>query len=1067
MAARVGGIYVEGTANMGAYNRALTNAAAHTERQSSRMRSSLDTTRRSTDGLQRTMGRGFNTRGLAYATRDLASAQRRMDLMRTTAIALTGAFGGISTALAVNAVQQYADSYTSLQNRIRSVTTSDMQRLGVEEEIYRVARDTRSEVGATATLYTRLVRSASKYGLSLAQAGRVTETLNKTFATGGLTQQERSSVAIQFSQSLAANRLGGEEFRALAETPVLGMIADEAGITMKKLYEMRTEGALDAEFLLTNLEKLAPRIDDLFERSEATIAEAFTVFDNELGRYIGQADKAIGASQMLAEGIMAVADNLDTVMPTIGMAATGLVGVTAGRAGGALANRGLERARASALTRANAVSDARADLDAARQNQQAAANAVAGEKRKQAAIQRTILVKAEAQRADAQASVMAARRAQLEASGAQARLSADNAAIASTQRLMAVQTAQARAQYQLAVGMARATGNVNLRVKAEQALLQAQSAENSVKATFAANEDRIAQARRASAAAAQQLAASQSALAAAERNVHAQSTVTAASTRALAAAQASQAAASTAATAAQARLNAALVATTIRARAAALSSRSLAFALGALGGPAGIAITALTVGLTILMTRQSDAAKAADVHDQAMAELSGEIFKVANASEAAQGELRQKIAVDVASARSAVENARANYEQARSLEAIAGAERRASRLRGDPTAQRRRAVVDAVGADELSALDGAQSRLSDIEEQAALLDSLTIGSTGLSFPVGDGADDGGKESRKAKTESERAADRYKEKVEELKQTIASAGLDEFDREVLSTARSLDIAADEMQQFIASNGDLSMMPPKMRELHSLMQQVEAVRFGQQVAEDLVDVNARLTEYAEKLEAARLAGTLTAEQVGDAWREHVLGMEEFAWIDGFSSAVSDTLGKTINDFDNWRDHVASLLKQVGEIALQELALKPLREALSGGLASLFGGVKGGGGGNILSSLLSVFTGRATVKHSGGVAGSPGVERMAPMMGTSALSGNEVPAILKRGEMVLTPAQQKRAGGGGASSLTVIVEGARGNAEIEEMVSSGVAQGLTAYDAGLPGRIANYTSRGATRR
>lgn len=53
-----------------------------------------------------------------------------------------------------------------------------------------------------------------------------------------------------------------------------------------------------------------------------------------------------------------------------------------------------------------------------------------------------------------------------------------------------------------------------------------------------------------------------------------------------------------------------------------------------------------------------------------------------------------------------------------------------------------------------------------------------------------------------------------------------------------------------------------------------------------------------------------------------------------------------------------------------------------------------------------------------------------------------------------------------GGGAVAINVNVAGARGNAEIEEMVASGVRQGISQYDRQMPDRISSITRDGRKR-
>jgi hypothetical protein len=73
---------------------------------------------------------------------------------------------------------------------------------------------------------------------------------------------------------------------------------------------------------------------------------------------------------------------------------------------------------------------------------------------------------------------------------------------------------------------------------------------------------------------------------------------------------------------------------------------------------------------------------------------------------------------------------------------------------------------------------------------------------------------------------------------------------------------------------------------------------------------------------------------------------------------------------------------------------------------------------------------------------------------------------PAILHPRESIIdhTKGQQAPAAGGGASAVTIAVQvsGARGNAEITEMVQSGVRQGLQHYDRAVLPRSVQQIQR-----
>ncbi|MCM2472156.1 tape measure protein [Rhizobium sp. CG5] len=175
----------------------------------------------------------------------------------------------------------------------------------------------------------------------------------------------------------------------------------------------------------------------------------------------------------------------------------------------------------------------------------------------------------------------------------------------------------------------------------------------------------------------------------------------------------------------------------------------------------------------------------------------------------------------------------------------------------------------------------------------------------------------------------------------------------------------------------------------------------------------------------------------------------------------STAKDVFGSFIDDLKNGTslaDSLTNALSRVGD-KLIEIGLNSLFSGTgTGATGGLFGGAiipgilhSGGtagkdGYGHGRSVSPSTFAG-ARRYHSGGVAG---------------LKSGEVPAILQRGEVVL-PRNTKTSGGGSSSTtieMKIDVTGARGNSEIEDMVSSGVSKGLAGYDKILPDRVAQIS-------
>ncbi|MEQ8639389.1 MAG: phage tail tape measure C-terminal domain-containing protein [Alphaproteobacteria bacterium] len=174
-------------------------------------------------------------------------------------------------------------------------------------------------------------------------------------------------------------------------------------------------------------------------------------------------------------------------------------------------------------------------------------------------------------------------------------------------------------------------------------------------------------------------------------------------------------------------------------------------------------------------------------------------------------------------------------------------------------------------------------------------------------------------------------------------------------------------------------------------------------------------------AEASRAAGEAAATAATQAATGWaavREELsrYAGEAMDWGKGLGSALTSAFRSAEDSIANFvtggkidfKALADSILADITRIAVRSAILGPLANALGGGSGGLLGGLFGGGGG--------LFAG---IFHQGGVAGGSAQQRLVPAFafagaprfhdgGLAGLRADEVPAILQRGEMVLSRAQ-----------------------------------------------------------
>ena len=186
-----------------------------------------------------------------------------------------------------------------------------------------------------------------------------------------------------------------------------------------------------------------------------------------------------------------------------------------------------------------------------------------------------------------------------------------------------------------------------------------------------------------------------------------------------------------------------------------------------------------------------------------------------------------------------------------------------------------------------------------------------------------------------------------------------------------------------------------------------------------------VTAALSDYASK-----------AREIGGDIGQSLVGAFQSA-----ENAVGQFVKTGKLDF---RDLVTSLLADLAQLAARRFILGPIANALSG----VFSGAGG------------IF---ANVLHAGGMVGSAGPTRMVPAMafaaaprmhggGMAGLRHDEVPAILQRGERVLSRREAQSYGAGGGVNVTIMARDAESFRQSRTQVAADIARAVSLGRRGM---------------
>lgn len=286
------------------------------------------------------------------------------------ASSLTSSFGSLSRVatslmaiLSVQQVSQYADAWTTLNNKLANAIRPNEQLLDVTERVFNITQQTRSSLDATATLYARLERGTRQYNTSAEDLAKLTTIINQGFVVSGATAQEAENAIIQLSQGIASGVLRGEEFNSVAEqgSRLMVALADSMGVGIGELRQMAAAGKLTTDVVVNGLLSQGVTIGNEFANTTTTISQALQVAGNNITKFFGENSTVKTGTAIFNDAVIGVSENIGALSAIL----TATAAVMGGRYVGALTMATAAKVKAAVAARNQSAAEMQAAQAAA------------------------------------------------------------------------------------------------------------------------------------------------------------------------------------------------------------------------------------------------------------------------------------------------------------------------------------------------------------------------------------------------------------------------------------------------------------------------------------------------------------------------------------------------------------------------------------------------------------------------------------------------------------------------------------------------------------------------------
>ena len=311
-----------------------------------------------------------NTRAFEATTKSVGGG------LTSLATSVKAATLTIAAGFGLHEITTSADAWTTYQNRLRLVTTSQQALSQASASVYAITRQTSQGLEATAGVYQRFAQNADRLNITQRQAVTLTNTVSKAIAISGSSAESSQAALMQFGQALGSGVLRGDEFNSVMEqAPGLAQaLADGLGVDIGALRNMANEGQLTADVIVSALTAARDSVDEKFATRIRTVGQATTELDAAFTRMIGTMSSGAGIGTGLATVISDIADIMDSLSDNSDVVSTAIEGALILAVGRAVASL-TELTTAKLSTIAASQAEVVAIADTAVVNEQAAVSA--------------------------------------------------------------------------------------------------------------------------------------------------------------------------------------------------------------------------------------------------------------------------------------------------------------------------------------------------------------------------------------------------------------------------------------------------------------------------------------------------------------------------------------------------------------------------------------------------------------------------------------------------------------------------------------------------------------------
>jgi len=231
---------------------------------------------------------------------------------------MKAALAGVVTVATIKQIGSYADTFTSLQNLLRTTVKDTDQLAKTTNNLFTISQKTRAPLEAVTQLYQKGSIAANELGASQEELLTFTENVGLALAQQSGGAGQASGALLQLSQALGSGIVRAEEFNSILEGafPIAQAAArgiDAAGGSVSKLRQLIVDGEITSKTFFDAILSQSESLETSFQKTVPTVSQGATVLRNAAIKAFGELDQGAGITRTLATLMIGLANNFDIV----------------------------------------------------------------------------------------------------------------------------------------------------------------------------------------------------------------------------------------------------------------------------------------------------------------------------------------------------------------------------------------------------------------------------------------------------------------------------------------------------------------------------------------------------------------------------------------------------------------------------------------------------------------------------------------------------------------------------------------------------------------------------------